>query len=54
MDLRRTGNADHHFASAEFDDAKVTEVNDDAITALEGGGEGSVAYLLLYAAKKLA
>jgi len=47
-------NTDKEDSWFKFDDAKVTEVNDAAITSLEGGGEGSVAYLLLYAAKKLA
>jgi hypothetical protein len=39
---------------AEFDDAKVTEIKEEAITPLEGGGEGPIAYLLLYKAKPLA
>lgn len=38
---------------AEFDDAKVTEIKEEAIVPLEGGGEGPIAYLLLYKAKPL-
>lgn len=37
----------------EFDDAKVTEIKEEAIVPLEGGGEGPIAYLLLYKAKSL-
>lgn len=37
----------------EFDDAKVTEIKEEAIVPLEGGGEGPIAYLLLYRAKEL-
>lgn len=39
--------------AAEFDDAKVTEIKEEAIVPLEGGGEGPIAYLLLYKAKSL-
>lgn len=41
------------FVTAEFDDAKVTEIKEEAIVPLEGGGEGPIAYLLLYKAKPL-
>ncbi|PWZ01534.1 cysteine proteinase [Testicularia cyperi] len=37
----------------KFDDEKVSLVGRDKITALDGGGEDSVAYILLYRAKKL-
>ncbi|SPO32272.1 related to ubiquitin-specific protease [Ustilago trichophora] len=37
----------------KFDDEKVSVVGRDKITALEGGGEDSVAYILLYRSKKL-
>jgi hypothetical protein len=32
----------------KFDDEKVSPVRREQITALEGGGEDSVAYILLY------
>ncbi|TIA93624.1 hypothetical protein E3P99_00107 [Wallemia hederae] len=35
----------------KFDDNKVTKVSQDKIAQLEGGGEDSVAYMLLYKAK---
>lgn len=37
----------------KFDDDKVSVVGRDKIQALDGGGEDSVAYILLYRAKKL-
>jgi len=37
----------------KFDDEKVSPVRRDQITALEGGGEDSVAYILLYRAREL-
>lgn len=37
----------------KFDDEKVSVVGRDKITLLDGGGEDSTAYLLLYRAKKL-
>ncbi|SPO25073.1 related to ubiquitin-specific protease [Ustilago trichophora] len=37
----------------KFDDDKVSVVGRDKITALDGGGEDSVAYILLYRSKKL-
>lgn len=36
----------------EFDDAKVSVVDDNSVLGLEGGGEGPVAYLLLYQQKR--
>jgi len=37
----------------KFDDEKVSPVRREQITALEGGGEDSVAYILLYRAREL-
>ena len=37
----------------KFDDDKVTKVNEDVINRLEGGGEDSVGYLLLYKSKSI-
>lgn len=37
----------------KFDDEKVSVVSKDKITMLDGGGEDSVAYLLLYRSKRL-
>jgi len=37
----------------KFDDDKVSPVRREQITALEGGGEDSVAYILLYRAREL-
>jgi len=37
----------------KFDDDKVSVVTQDKITSLDGGGEDSTAYLLLYRSKKL-
>jgi len=36
----------------KFDDAKVSVVDDNSVLGLEGGGEGPVAYLLLYQQKR--
>ncbi|KAG8950994.1 deubiquitinating enzyme [Tulasnella sp. 424] len=37
----------------KFDDDKVSIVNQDKITGLDGGGEDSTAYILLYRSKRL-
>eukprot|EP00842_Homolaphlyctis_polyrhiza_P003139 jgi/Hompol1/3826/HPOL_003366-RA len=37
----------------KFDDEKVSQVNQEDITKLEGGGDWHTAYICLYAAKKL-
>ena len=47
-------NLDKQDSWFKYDDAVVTEVKEDAIAALEGGGEGASAYLLLYRTKPFA
>ncbi|KIO18756.1 hypothetical protein M407DRAFT_31590 [Tulasnella calospora MUT 4182] len=37
----------------KFDDDKVSVVTQDKITGLDGGGEDSTAYILLYRSKRL-
>lgn len=47
-------NLDKQDSWFKYDDAVVGEVKEDAIAALEGGGEGASAYLLLYRTKPFA